>query len=574
MKIPSLLFAVVLLANSIVAAPKPLAQSLPGGAFAFAEIDGLGRKVQQFKDSGFLAAVLESPQYQAFTKTDEYKRAIGVAKLSETYLGTDLWTAAAKFLGGQLALALYPSDNPAQPDALAVLRTPNVDAMRELRSKILDPILLLAGDGAREEMLNGVKVIDLDGNAFLALGPDWMAASNRRPLMQATVRALVNGKGPTLAASTAFKKMRAKMGEGHFLAAGIDLPAVAKQYNQPLKTPDKLDDGGASLFFHGIIAMAPDSPYLGLTMDIDEKGFSIESAIDGNPREMDEKFGWFFSDPATPGTHDIPAVKGLLGGLTIHRNLGGWYRLREQLLEERLQGGFDEFESGLGNLFPGRDVGDDIMPAFGPTVTFLAAEQNFDHFVGEPGIKLPGFALIFDLEKPMAGKLFQLVFQTIVTITNLAGAEEGLNREPSVMTAIVHNGVPINTIEFLQSPKEKRLDISYNFVPCATTVKGRFVFCTSLALCKALVDEIRKPSKPRRENRNFNLELYPDAVKGLVRANRSTLVARSVQTGKPIEDARQEIDLIQRLLGHVQLIRFNTSVQEDGYKVRLRGRWQ
>ena len=59
-----------------------------------------------------------------------------------------------------------------------------------------------------------------------------------------------------------------------------------------------------------------------------------------------------------------------------------------------------------------------------------------------------------------------------------------------------------------------------------------------------------------------------------MRANRSTLVARSVQTGKLIEDARQEIDLIQRLMGHVQLIRFNTSVQEDGFKVRLRGRWQ
>ena len=124
----------------------------------------------------------------------------------------------------------------------------------------------------------------------------------------------------------------------------------------------------------------------------------------------------------------------------------------------------------------------------------------------------------------MLEKYFRLVFQTVVTIFNLTSAEQGLNREPSVMTAVVHKGVPINIVQFLKKPKAERLDISYNFMPCAATVNGRFVFCTSLKLCKALVEEMAKPQNPKRVNRNFNFELYPSALSGLVKVNRRTLV--------------------------------------------------
>ena len=99
--------------------------------------------------------------------------------------------------------------------------------------------------------------------------------------------------------------------------------------------------------------------------------------------------------------------------------------------------GFDEFEAGLGQFFPSQNVGEDIMPAIGSTLTLLAAKQTFEHFDGEPGIKLPGFALIFDLDKPENGGLFQLVFQTVVTIFNLTSAEQGLNRPPPAMADLL-----------------------------------------------------------------------------------------------------------------------------------------
>ena len=111
-------------------------------------------------------------------------------------------------------------------------------------------------------------------------------------------------------------------------------------------------------------------------------------------------------------------------------------------------------------------------------------------------------------------------------------------------------------------------------MPCATTANGRFVFCTSLNLCKALVEELAKPQDKTRVNRNFNFELFPSALSDLVKVNRSTLVAQSIQEGKTIEQARGEIDLVERLLQYVKLLRLSTSVKKDGFQLQFSGQWK
>ena len=111
-------------------------------------------------------------------------------------------------------------------------------------------------------------------------------------------------------------------------------------------------------------------------------------------------------------------------------------------------------------------------------------------------------------------------------------------------------------------------------MPCAATVNGRFVFCTSLKLCKALVEEMAKPQNPKRVNRNFNFELYPSALSGLVKDNRRTLVAQRIQQGKTNDEANSEIDLVDNLLQYVKLLRLSTSVKKDGFQLQLEGQWK
>ena len=82
------------------------------------------------------------------------------------------------------------------------------------------------------------------------------------------------------------------------------------------------------------------------------------------------------------------------------RDFTGWYRHREELLREQVLPGFDQFEAGLGNLLPGKDFSEDVLPLIGSNLTFVTAPQDYSHLDGEPGVKLPGFALIVELARP------------------------------------------------------------------------------------------------------------------------------------------------------------------------------
>ena len=83
--------------------------------------------------------------------------------------------------------------------------------------------------------------------------------------------------------------------------------------------------------------LAMQSDYVGLTLDADKAGLKLAAGIEGDPKTLGEKFGWFFSKAGTPGTRDVPAVPGLMGGLPIPRHPSGWYGKRQGMRGERLQ---------------------------------------------------------------------------------------------------------------------------------------------------------------------------------------------------------------------------------------------
>ena len=560
----------VMMSMALLAAP--LSQSMPAGAVAYAEMTGLGQKLQQLRDSDFFKTIMNSPQMEEAKEQENYTKAMAGKAFAEGYLAMDLWTAADKLLS-DMAVGVYFVEDGADPAPLMVLRMKDQEVWVKTRER-LAPLVLLAGEKVKREVKGELEYLTAE-NLQVVFHKEWAAASTDAALLEKGIASLTGKAKENVAANSSFQKMEKSMGKGQLLRVWSDL----KYYRElipggRMNLPEKYDDGFVSLVLSGIMELALKSDYVGLTLDVDDKGLKLNTGIDGKAAALGEKFGWFFSDPTKPGTKDVPAVKGLLGGMTIHRDIADWYDRREELMVEDLQAGFDQFESGVGNLFPGRDVGQDIIPAFGKSITLLAAEQTFDHLDGAPGIKLPGFAVIFDLNNPEDGAMFQLLYQTVVTILNFAGAEDGNNmREPSVMTALVHNGTPINTVQYLKKPKGDRLDVTYNFMPASATVNGRYVFCSSLSLCKALVDQMKKPQDMKRANRNFNFELRPSAMVGLVKQNRRTLLAKSIQQGKPAVQARQEIKVLEDVLEFVKLIRFNTAVKPDGFQLQFNTQW-
>lgn len=570
------LFAVVLASQSPLlwaAEPDSLANSMPAGAIGYVEITGLDSVLDRVKQSAYLETATTSPQFQAIEKTPQYQQAQAVRKVAETQLGMDLWTAAGKLLGGQMAVALYTKPGKKQPDVVAVVRVTDAALLTKLRER-LDPFLELAGEKVdTSQTIEGSQIIDFDGKAFVTIRDDSVVASNNRDLFTKAVRLLTGKAKGSLAADKAFQLMNRQMGGGHLLRLFVNTGAIAKSQGGRF-IPKKLDNPLVSLLLGGIMELATRSPYAGLTLDVSDDRWVLTAGVAGDSRKLDESHHGFFSKPGEAGTPEIPQLPSLIGGFTIHRDFSGWYQNREQLLEEKVLPGFDKFEAGLGNLLPGKDFGEDVLPLIGKNLTFVAAPQDYSHLDGKPGLQLPGFALIIDLAKPEeAADVFQLFFQTLSAILNIQAGQQG--RQPWVMKSETYKDVQISFGRYLEKPAGDRLPLVFNFMPASARLDDKFIISSSLDLCRKLIDELKQPKPTRtRGNRNFDFEFHPGPFAEILEANQQFFHARAIQKGRTPEQARVEFETILKIVRYFDTTRLSTSVKPDAFQVKLEGGWK
>jgi hypothetical protein len=339
--------------------------------------------------------------------------------------------------------------------------------------------------------------------------------------------------------------------------------------------PEKLDNPLGSLLFGDVAATLRSSPFAAVTIDTDAHGVRITSSLGRDAQKLNEPYR-AFAPAEGPGVSPPPRVADLIGGFTLYRNFAQWYAHREDLLQEKVLPGFDKFETGLANLLPGRDFGEDVLPLLGQRLTFVAAPQRYAHLDGEPGVKLPGMALIIELAQPdEATALLQLFFQTLAAILNLEAGQQG--RQPWVVTSENYHDVQVSYARYLKKPAGKELGIVFNFLPASARVGGRFILSSSLPLCKQLIDSLQQPAGDDNGNsppKTTQLELHFDALTSIVESNAGFFVGRMAQEGRTTDEAKAEFAAVLDLLRRFETVHAATEVSPDVFKLRLEGIWK
>lgn len=566
-------FVCLLTTTAFAADSRPLAQVLPEGAVATAELTGLGPMLERWRNSEELAAILSSPQYAEAAQTPPFRKAVAGRQFLETQLGRDLWTAAKQLLGHRAAAALYPKPDSKQPDSLLVIQVADESALAEMVQR-LAPLATLAGDRIKlTEGPNGSRLFDFDGKLLLSVQGPWIVAASQRELLDGCLQRIGGETAPSVADDPVYQAMTANLGADHLLRVYLNNRMIAEAKGGRL-IPDKADNPVASLLFGGLMELANRSPYTGLTVDIGERQLLVTAGIAGSVKELGPAYQSYFSDPNSPGTPPIPRVPGLIGGVALSQDWADWYQHREELVRADQLPEFDKFEAGLANLLPGKDYGTDILPVFGKHLMFVVAPQHYEHLDGKPGLQLPGFALVFELAKSQeGGDLLQLLFQTITTISNFEAAKQG--RQPWVMASESYNGEQISFAKYLEKPKGERLPVVTNFTPASAKIGDKFILSSSVELCRQLIDALHHPAdEPVRANRNTNIELSPAAVAEGLLANREVIVARRVQEGRTLEQAEQELNGLAALLRKIDSLRLWTTVRPDSYQIQFAGEWK
>jgi hypothetical protein len=558
--------------------------AVPAGALAFVETTGLEELISSIKTSSTYQTLIESDQFKEIQATEEYEKFEKALGLAEFILRTDLWEAGEKLFGGRAGLALYPKKDSEKPDLVFLLRPADVSVWAKQRIWT-DPVLWFAADRVDKKRFSwGLKVYQIEGDGdspvYFALHKQWVAFSTNLEILEKTISLQINDpeeltrrklkKAKSLETDAAFMAMAKMVGDDHLARALIDTKAISKGTGGRLGLPAKMDNALVSLVAGGILELAANSKYGTVTVDTDESGFVLEAGFDGDPAKLDERFQVFFSDHPKSGTQALPEVPGLIGGFTFYRDIATWYRCRDELLVEEILPEFDKFESGIGNLLPGKDIGEDVLPLLGRNVTFVSALQDYDHLEGKPGVKLHGFAFIIDLkEAEEATDIFQLFFQTLLAVLNIEAGNQ--NRQPWLIDLKMHNEIKITTARYLENPKGTDLPIVFNFLPASASVGNKYIVSSSLQLCEQLVDTLSQPAPGELLKENLHFEVRIDPLAQILAANSDHFEAQRVGEGRTVKQARSDVSLFFSVLKGLDSFSTSSSANKDGFKFRVKG---
>ena len=556
-----------------------LVRHLPAGALGTVEVTGLAPIIERIEKSEALKAYLDSPLYDDALKTDPARKALAGKAIAEAQLGMSLWSFAKTYFGDRIVLGVYPPSDGRQPDGVLIVQVKESADLTKLLDK-LTPLISLTGDQvAISDHEGGGKALTFkDGNRAVLKGR-WLVASKSGSLLSQTLGNLASGMSSGLESEAAWKTMSQQMGPQHTIQLCVNLTKIGELQGKRL-VPEKLDNPVVSLLYGGLIELAARSPYLGVTLDVRENGFSVQSSVAGKVTDLDDAHRALVLDSAQPLVPLIPGVTDRLGVISFSRNFVTWYKAREQLLEAKLQPEFDKFETGLATFLPGKDFAEDVLPLLTGRIALVSAPQDYTYLDGKPGVQLPAFGLVIELAKPREGSdILNLVAQTILTITNLEASKQ--KRQPWVQASESYKDVQINFARYLERPKGDQLATSYNFQPASALVGNRFVMSSSLGLCHQLIDALtsQEPQEAaavgsRTGIPNFVQEISPSVAAGLLEANAAVIHAKNIQNGKTAEQSARELDGLCKLLRHLTTIRFDMVQYPDHMQLELHAGWK
>ncbi|MDZ4783349.1 MAG: hypothetical protein SGJ19_24135 [Planctomycetia bacterium] len=565
------------------AAESELVAAFPAGAVVYGELSDAGAVAERLHGSAYWSTLVDSPQWKQAQGTPQWRQFAAGRTLVERQLGMDAWEAAKSLLGHRVAVALYPRGPGEKPNVVALVRTADAGFLPQLREQ-LAPMLALAEEKLHvSQALDGVERINLDNHGFLAWKGDWLVFADKEQLLDQSLSLLAKNEGESLKQDQPYQAMLAQAkwdappsdSNTRLLRVYANM-AMINQAAGGRFVPEKLDNALSSLVLGESLQLASRSPYLSVAVDVGDHGWLATATTAGDRAELGELYAPFFPPAGEAGVKPFPEVPKLLGGVTIYRDFAKWYGLREQLLQEQLMPEFDKFESGLANLLPGKDFGEDVLPLVGRRLTFVAAPQDFAHLDGEPAVKLPGFALVVELAKPdEAAAILQFFTQTLAAILNIEAGQQG--RQPWVMTSEAYQGVQIAYADYLDKPTGDKLGIAFNFLPATARVGDQYILSSSRGLCRQLVDALQQPATSigaHEAPRTIDTSLQVGPITDLLEENREFFQGRMIQEGRTAEEAKAEFDVLITLLRRLVSLRLSTVAEAKTFQLQFAGSWQ
>ncbi|MGC3971572.1 MAG: hypothetical protein QM775_30785 [Pirellulales bacterium] len=296
----------------------------------------------------------------------------------------------------------------------------------------------------------------------------------------------------------------------------------------------------------GVLGALESADYVAATLHADDAGVRLAAHLPHERAKTSAARTWYFSEKSNTSAAAPLTASRTIATLTAYRDVSGMWMARNELFDEKTNVGLTEADTNLGLYFSGKDFGSQVLGELEPQWRFIAAARSYgDDGEPVPALKLPSFALVWELKHPESfGPHLQMAFQNIIGITNLDGVQKG---RPQLLMKTEERGnaeIHYGTYLLVEEVDRDAGPIHFNFRPACARVEDHFVLGTHVGLVRELVDGFTKqPSAPSTHD-SLALDVQFDELAKILEANRPLIVGRKMlAAGGDRTKAESQLDL-------------------------------
>jgi len=551
----------------------PAARWIPSNAVIAIEVSDPGALLDLAFDPRMTERVTSVPAYRQVTAEPGFIEFLGVIKILEASLGTDLQTGMSKTLGGGITFAACPDDV-----VLLIIDAKDGEMLDKLHEILLG---FAKGEATKEGQPDRVRSAEYRGitgwtfngkEAHAIIGNRMIFASKSKALIgMLDLRADENAKSlDTLPAYQAAKKAS---GADSVASVFVNL-GVLKQVPDIAKALANDENPLASLLFAGMTEALQDSNWLALGLTIEDDMLSLQATADGRTGDPEGAAAFAFS--SEPGVGALPnlVVPRRIAAMSFWRDLHAFYGAKDDLFPDRTSG-LIFFENMMGIFFTGRDLTEEVLAEIHPDIRLVVAEQKYDPAIGTPAVQFPAFALVLRMKNP---KRFSLVMEEawqkavgLINFTRGQQAQPGL-----IIDRPVYRGTKY-TVACFTPPEETKdktpVDARFNFRP-ALAMPGNYLILSSTDhLAEDIMDALSKKAPPLAKppaGTHSLIEIDGAQLASILGANRENLIRNNmVDKGNARKQAETEINTLLSVVKHVSRVTLTFGADKGRSKISL-----
>ncbi len=523
--------------------PTPPSRLIPTQADLVIEVKQPRQFVQTFTTLDSFKKLQQFPSVKEIFESTQYRRFYQFIAYYEKELGAQWPELLDKLAGGGMALGVKFGPNP--PLALLVIQGTDAALMKrfvELAVKVIEQEINRQETKAKVETTKyeGIEVFSIGGDFHMALAGKTLFLATKDQALQGGLKLLLGKEKTSVADLPTYAAAGKLLPKDPMVRLWFNLSEVHKrpEAKEFYKTPR---DPAVTILLSHYVDVFSRSPFLCASFGKQGNDYLTTIRLPAGRDGMGAEKTLRLPDNGKTGTRPVLEPKGVIYSTSFYLDFAKIWEDRVAIFGEMNAKGIEKADKDIGKVpFLGGLQLNKILPQWGPYHRIVVAAQPKLAYKKTPKTLLPAFAFVTEMRNPDG---FAQIAEGIVRGAALFGGGQvgGLT-----LNEVKYKDCNIVSYRFNEEGKLKQdvNDIRFNFTPSLVRVGNQLVLCSTLDLCRELVDLLQAEAKaPAKLNMTTSTDrIYSAGIADILKSFEETLVTQGVlDQAIPAPQAKEQV---------------------------------